>query len=128
VSGLVPGLSARTVSMVEGSDTALHVGSGDVPVLATPRLLALAEAVCLEAVRPQLGDALTSVGTKVEFVHSAASPVGMHVEIIAELREVDGRRLTFTFTATDQHGTQVAGGTLERTVVNRERFLSRLAG
>jgi predicted thioesterase len=126
VTGPVPGLHARTVVLVEPGDTAIRFGSGDVPVFATPRLLAVAEAVCVEAVAPALGPEQTSVGTRVEFVHSAASPVGMHVEIVAELREVDGRRLVFGFAATDRDGTRVANGTLERVVVNRERFLARL--
>ncbi|WP_433244741.1 thioesterase family protein [Streptosporangium sp. CA-135522] len=122
---LTPGLRARLVTMVERSDTAAKVGSGDVPVLATPRLLALAEQATLQAVAGALDPAQTSVGTKVALEHLAASPVGTHVEITAELVEVDGRRLVFAFTAHDRH-TAVATGTIERMVVDRRRFLAKL--
>ncbi|WP_229811359.1 thioesterase family protein [Streptosporangium pseudovulgare] len=124
---LAPGLRARILTMVETSDTAAKVGSGDVPVLATPRLLALAERATVQAVADALGPGQTSVGTKVALEHLAASPVGTHVEIAAELTEVDGRRLVFAFTARDRRDTVVATGTIERAVVDRERFLARAA-
>jgi fluoroacetyl-CoA thioesterase len=123
---LAPGLRAQILIMVEREDTALKVGSGDVPVLATPRLLAIAEAATVQAVRDALGPEQTSVGTRVELRHLAASPLGTLVEVTAELAEVDGRRLVFGFTARDKE--QVVGtGVIERLVVDRERFLSRLA-
>lgn len=122
---LTPGLRARLLIMVEKEDTAPEIGSGDVPVLATPRVLALAEQATVQAVAGALEPGQTSVGTKVALEHLVASPVGTHVEIAAELTEVDGRRLVFAFTAHDRH-TAVATGTVERVVVDRERFLSRL--
>ncbi|MEV8635946.1 hotdog domain-containing protein [Streptosporangium sp. NPDC051023] len=122
---LAPGMHARLLIMVEGGDTAAKVGSGDVPVLATPRVLALAERATVEAISGALEPGQTSVGTKVTLEHLAASPVGAHVEIIAELVAVEGRRLSFTFTARD-HDTVVARGTVERVVVDRERFLANL--
>jgi predicted thioesterase len=113
------------VSHVVGDeDTAAAVGSGDVPVLATPRLLALAEAATVEAVKGRLGDGRTSVGTRVELEHRAASPVGSRVTVEAELEEVDGTRLVFAVGAVDERG-PVAGGRVERVVVERERFLAR---
>ncbi|MGC5016755.1 thioesterase family protein [Streptosporangium sp. DT93] len=123
---LAPGLQARLLIMVEREDTAAKVGSGDVPVLATPRLLALAEQATVQAVAGALDAGQTSVGTRVHLEHLGASPVGTHVEITAELTGVDGRRLTFAFTA--RHRESVAAtGTIERVVVDRERFLARLA-
>ncbi|WP_207620685.1 thioesterase family protein [Streptosporangium minutum] len=122
---LTPGLRARLLIMVEKEDTATKIGSGDVPVLATPRVLALAEQATVQAVAGALDPGQTSVGTKVALEHLVASPVGTHVEIAAELTEVDGRRLVFAFTARDRN-TTVATGTVERVVVDRERFLSRL--
>ncbi|MFJ2031429.1 thioesterase family protein [Streptosporangium sp. NPDC087985] len=122
---LTPGLRAQLLIMVERGDTAAKVGSGDVPVLATPRVLALAEQATVQAVTGALEPGQTSVGTKVVLEHLAASPVGTHVEITAELTEVDGRRLVFTFTARDRH-TTVAAGTIERVVVDRGRFLAKL--
>lgn len=112
--------------MVEREDTAARIGSGDVPVLATPRLLALAEQATVRAIADDLAPGQTSVGTEVTLRHLAASPIGTHVEIDAELTEVDGRRLVFAFTARDRHAV-VATGTIERVVVDRERFLARLA-
>ncbi|WP_344980319.1 thioesterase family protein [Streptosporangium fragile] len=123
---LAPGLQARLLIMVEKEDTAAKVGSGDVPVLATPRLLALAEQATVQAVAGALDPGQTSVGTRVTLEHLAASAIGTHVEIAVELTEVDGRRLVFGVTARDRE-TLVATGTIERVVVDRERFLARLA-
>ncbi|WP_433366535.1 thioesterase family protein [Streptosporangium sp. CA-115845] len=122
---LAPGLQARLLTMVEREDTATRVGSGDVPVLATPRVLALAEQATLQAVAGALAPGQTSVGTRVSLEHLAASPVGTHIEVAVELTEVDGRRLVFGFTARDRESV-VASGTIERVVVDRERFLARL--
>lgn len=121
---LAPGLRSQLLIMVEREDTATKIGSGDVPVLATPRLLALAEMATMQAVRPHLGAGETSVGTRVQLEHLAASPVGTHVEISTELTEVDGRRLVFSFVARDR-ATLVGQGTIERVVVDRERFMER---
>ncbi|MET7463048.1 thioesterase family protein [Nonomuraea sp. NPDC005501] len=119
---LAPGLRSQLLIMVEREDTAQKVGSGDVPVLATPRLLAFAEMTTVQAVRPHLEPGQTSVGTRVELKHLAASPLGTHVQFTAELTEVDGRRLVFAFEARDR--TKVVGrGTIERVVVDRARFV-----
>ncbi|MFC4061419.1 thioesterase family protein [Planomonospora corallina] len=123
---LAPGLRARLLIMVEKEDTAIAVGSGDVPVLGTPRLLALAEQATVRAIADALEPGRTSVGTRVALDHLAASPIGAHVEIAAELTEVDGRRLVFGFTARSRE-TTVATGTIERVVVDRERFLAGTA-
>lgn len=121
---LAPGLRSQLLIMVEKEDTAAKVGSGDVPVLATPRLLALAEMATVQAVRPHLAPGETTVGTRVELQHLAASPTGAHIEITTELAEVDGRRLVFTFEARDR-GTVAGRGTIERMVVDRARFVER---
>ncbi|MET7336237.1 hotdog domain-containing protein [Nonomuraea sp. NPDC005650] len=121
---LAPGLRAQLLIMVEMEDTAKRLGSGDVPVLATPRLLALAETATVRAVEKHLAPGETSVGTRVTLEHLAASPLGTHVQIGVELTEVDGRRLVFAFEAHDKH-TVVGRGTIERVVVDRARFLAR---
>ncbi|GLW06304.1 thioesterase [Microtetraspora sp. NBRC 13810] len=123
---LVPGLTAHMSIMVEREDTALTMGSGDVPVLGTPRLLALAEAATVRAVQGHLDPGQTTVGTRVELDHLWACPVGTHVAISAELTKVDGTRLVFGFTANTKDAL-VSSGTIERAVVDRERFLNRLA-
>ncbi|MEU6730650.1 hotdog domain-containing protein [Nonomuraea wenchangensis] len=120
---LAPGLRSQLLIMVEMSDTAKRAGSGDVPVLATPRLLALAEAATVRAVEKHLAPGETSVGTRVALEHLAASPLGTHVQIGVELTEVDGRRLVFAFEAHDKRGV-VGQGTIERVVVDRHKFLA----
>ncbi|MEU5876776.1 hotdog domain-containing protein [Spirillospora sp. NPDC047279] len=123
---LQPGLRAETHVVVGPDDTAEHVGSGDVPVLGTPRLLALAEAATVEAVASRLEPGQTTVGTRVELDHRVASPVGARVTIEAELTEVDGRRLVFAVRAAGESGAPVADGRIERVVVDRQRFLARV--
>lgn len=124
---LETGLRAEIQMIVGDGDTAVHLGSGDVAVLGTPRLLALAEAATVKAVASYLGEGKTSVGTWVELEHLAAAPMGGRVTVTAELREVDGTRLAFEFEAADERGTVVGRGRIERVVVDRERFLARLA-
>jgi fluoroacetyl-CoA thioesterase len=97
--GLAAGLRATVRAVVTGADTAEAMGSGNLPVLATPRLLALAEAATVAAVAPQLADGLTTVGTAVSLEHRKASPLGAEIVVEAELTEVDGRRLVFGFIA-----------------------------
>ena len=125
---LAAGLRAEIVTVVSGADTAERMGSGDVPVLGTPRLLALAEEATVAAVAAGLPPGHTSVGTVIRLEHLAASPVGMEVAVTAELTEVDGRRLAFRVSATDARGTVIGSGLIERVVVDRETFLSRLPG
>jgi fluoroacetyl-CoA thioesterase len=96
---LAAGLRASVRVVVGESDTAAALGSGDVPVLGTPRLLALAEAATVAAVAPQLPSGETTVGTSVTMEHRRASPVGSSLVIEAELTEVDGPRLVFSFIA-----------------------------
>jgi len=134
---LAAGLRASVRIVVGDADTAIEAGSGDVPVLATPRLLALAEAACVSAVGGYLAPGTTSVGTRAAMEHRRPSPLGADVEVEAELTGVDGRRLAFSFIArhvppagadgTDEDLT-VGAGTLERIVVDRAKFLARLAG
>lgn len=124
---IAPGARADLSITVEQEDTAERVGSGEVPVLATPRVLALAEAATVRAVADLLPPGQTSVGTRVELEHRAASPVGARVEFTAELTEVDGRRLVFSFTARDGDRL-LATGTIERVVVDTERFIAKVYG
>jgi len=90
-----PGLSARVELTVTDADTATVLGSGDVPVLGTPRLVALAEAATVAALAGRLDGGQTSVGTRVELDHLAATAVGGTVVVRAELSAVDGRSLRF---------------------------------
>ena len=126
--GLSVGLRASVQATVTEADTAEAMGSGDVPVLATPRLLALAEAASSAAVAPQLADGFTTVGTSASVEHRRASPLGAEVVVEAELTEVDGRRLVFGFIARAQNTGEdvvVGAGTVERVILDRERFIAR---
>jgi len=97
--GVAAGQRASVSVVVADADTAISAGSGDVPVLATPRLLALAEAAAVAAIAPHLAPGMTSVGTSASLEHRRASPVGTEVVVEAELTEIDGRRLMFSFIA-----------------------------
>jgi fluoroacetyl-CoA thioesterase len=121
-----PGLRAEVRIVVAESDTASAIGSGDVPVLATPRLLALAEAATVAAVQEHLDPGTTSVGTRVVLEHTAASPIGAEVTAIAQLTEVDQRRLVFNVEAVEGDKT-IGAARVERFIVDREKFLGRLA-
>ncbi|SCL69228.1 thioesterase family protein [Micromonospora peucetia] len=123
-SALTPGLSARVELTVTDTDTAQAMGSGDVPVLGTPRVLALAEAATVAATAPRLPGGSTTVGTRVELDHRAATPVGRTVVAQARLTAVEGRRLHFEVSVSDGDET-VADGRVERVVVDRQRFVER---
>lgn len=126
MSELRPGLRARREYVITDADTAAALGSGDVSVLATPRMLAWIEAATVDAVAGALPAGRTSVGTRVEVDHLAATPVGATVIVRAELLAVDGRALTFDV-AVDDDGGPVGSGRVVRSVVDRERFLARAA-
>ena len=125
-----PGARVTLRITVTEADTAIAAGSGDVPVLATPRLLALAEAACVAAIAPRLAAGQTSVGTAARLEHRRASPVGAELDVEAELTEVHGSRLVFVFIARPADGADevIGAGTVERVVVDRDAFVARATG
>jgi fluoroacetyl-CoA thioesterase len=121
------GQRATLTFEVTEDDTAVVIGSGDLPVLGTPRLLAWCEAATCAAVADSLEPAQTTVGTRVALEHTGASPVGARVEVRADVSYVDGRLLRFTVAAAHVADGRVVGtGEVTRVVVDRERFLRRL--
>jgi fluoroacetyl-CoA thioesterase len=124
---LTPGLGGSVTISVEESDTALAIRSGDVPVLATPRVVALAEQAAVEAVADALPPGTTTVGYEVQLTHLAPSLVGAKVTADVVLEGVEGRRLVFRVSVTDANGL-VAVGRITRVVVQRARFLERAKG
>jgi predicted thioesterase len=122
---LQPGLSARLELTVAEADTAVSLGSGDVAVLGTPRLVALCEEACCRALDGALAEGDTTVGMRVQLDHLAPTAVGMTVAAEVTLEKVEGRRLTFTASASDSHGL-IGAGKLTRVVVERDRFLAQL--
>lgn len=117
----IKGTAALTVT---DEVTAAAVGSGMLPVFATPSMIALMEKAAAESVAPQLDAGMTTVGTKLDVAHTAATPVGMTVRAETELTEIDGRRLIFTVHAFDDAG-EIGSGTHERFIVNAEKFLAK---
>jgi len=125
-ANLKAGLRGAAAIKVDDSNTAMAYGSGSVNVFATPALIGLMEKAALSSVDPLLPEGYTTVGTKVDVEHIAATPVGGSVEARSELREIDGRRLVFTVEAFDDRE-QVGKGTHERFLVPTEKFLQRVA-
>jgi fluoroacetyl-CoA thioesterase len=113
--------SASVTFTVTEADTACALGSGDVEVLGTPRVLALAEAATVRAAAASLTPDQTTVGTHVELDHLAPSPVGSTVRAEAQLVDRTTRRLTFEVRLT-QDGRPVATGRVTRAIVDRDRF------
>jgi predicted thioesterase len=110
---------------VTDADTAAAVGSGDVPVLATPRLIAWMEAATVEAAAGFLRAGQTTVGTAIRIEHRRATPVGGTVDIlVTSPNDVGGRRLTFVVQALDDAQRVVGAGEIDRVIVDRARFLA----
>ena len=117
-----PELEATVSLIVTEADTAIPHGSGDVPVLATPRLIALCEEATVAAIAEHLEPGQTSVGTSIAFEHMAASPIGAEISAWAVLVEVDRRALTFAVTA-HQGDREIGRGRVVRVQLDRETFL-----
>lgn len=122
---LETGLTHTSRATVTDGNTAIALGSGDMPVLATPAMMALMENAAMQAVAPHLPEGSTTVGGHIESSHLQPSPLGAEVEATAVLERVDGRKLHFKVTAT-QGGTLIGEGTHLRFIVDRGRFMAKL--
>lgn len=118
-----PGRNAAVTLVVGEADTAIAHGSGDVLVLATPRILALAEQAAVAALGEDLTPEMTSVGVHAELHHVKATNVGAVVAASAEVIVVRGRKISFEFQVVED-GKVVAYGTHRRAIVRREDFQS----
>jgi len=121
---LLAGRTASVAMVVQDTDTAIALRSGDVAVLGTPRLLALVEEASVKVVEGTLPAGQTTVGMRVQLDHLQPTRVGTSVVAEATLEKSEGRRLTFTVNVTDQCGL-VAVGKLTRVVVEVEPFLEK---
>lgn len=113
---------------VAESDTAASLRSGDVPLLGTPRLIALCEEASCRALDGRLAEGCTSVASRVQFDHLVPVPVASTVRAEATLEKVEGRRLVFTISVTlaaHDRAALVAAGRLTRVVVQRTAFLAK---
>ena len=122
---LEKGLKHQSVMVVNEGNTAEFIGSGDMAVLATPAMVALMENAAMMAVALHLGEGETTVGSMISTTHLKPSKVGRSISAIAELTEVEGRKLVFKISAYDGE-TLIGEGDHVRFVVNREKFLSKL--
>ena len=118
------GLKGEARLVVGNEDTARSLRSGEVEVLGTPRLVALLEEATVDAVDGCLEAGSTTVGMRVQVDHLQPTPVGAEVFAEAYLDKIEGRRITFTVTASDSGGL-VAAGKVTRVVVDVNRFMSK---
>jgi fluoroacetyl-CoA thioesterase len=123
-AGIEAGLTATVDRTVGEEDTAAAIGSGSLPVLGTPRLLAWCEAATCAALEPVLEHGQTSVGTRIALEHTAPSALGATVQVTASVVHVDGKLVRFSVAAR-QDGKLVGSGEVTRVVVDAERFMSR---
>ena len=121
---LTVGSKGKAETVVTDQNTANAVGSGLVPVFATPYMIALMENAAVNAVQAGLEEGQGTVGTKLEVTHDAATPIGLKVWAEAELTAVEGKKLTFTVKAFDEAG-PIGGGTHERFIITVDRFLAK---
>jgi predicted thioesterase len=119
-----PGLVGVAKLEVTEEDTAIAMHSGEVAVLATPRVVALAEEAACAALVGHLAKGQTSVGMRVQLDHLSPSAVGSHVRAEATLEQVEGRRLIFKVAIEDERGL-VAAGKVTRVIVEVARFLEK---
>lgn len=118
------GLKGEARAVVTHDDTARALGSGDVEVLGTPRLVALFEAATVDALREFVEPGQSTVGMRVQIDHLQPTPVGAEIVVEAVLDKIEGRRITFTVTASDSGGL-VAAGKVTRVTVDLDRFMSK---
>ncbi len=121
---ITPGLTREALMTTEVKDTAQIIGSGTMPVLATPAMAALMERAASELAETLLPEGWTSVGTELHIHHTAATPVGLPVRAIAIVTAVEGRKITFELKAYDTIG-EIGSGTHQRAVVEADRFLGK---
>jgi fluoroacetyl-CoA thioesterase len=125
LSKLKPGLAGSADLLVGVEHTAPSIGSGLVPVLATPVMINVIEAAALDAVEHLLPAGHQSLGIRLDVRHFAATPIGMRIHATAELVAVAGRTLSFRVEARDELEL-IGDGSHERVVVNVARFDERV--
>lgn len=120
------GIKNEKSIVVTDEVTASKVGSGLLPVYATPSMIALMEGTCAESVQPYLSEGEGTVGVAVDIKHIAATPVGMTVRCESLLKEVNGKKLVFEVNVYDERGL-VGTGIHKRAIINNEAFMARLS-
>lgn len=123
-----PGAQSRAAHTVVESDTAVALGTGEVPVLATSRLVAWAEAATLETLRGHVDEGSTTVAMRVNLDHLRPVAVGAEVNVVCTLERIDGRRYIFVASMLDDCNDVVATGRIVRVLVEREPFVDAACG
>ena len=118
------GLKGRAETVVNEANTAAAMGSGLVPVFATPAMIALMEQAAASSLLPYLDDGQGSVGIHLDVSHESATPIGLKVWAESEVTAVDGKQITFTVTAYDEAGL-IGRGTHKRACITVDRFLAK---
>lgn len=103
---------------------AIHFGSGDVAVLATPAMIAMLEQTAKESIREYLPEGYTTVGSEIHIKHLKATPEGSKVTTESYLKDYYGSKLVFELHAWDQKG-MIGIGTHTRVIVNEKEFMAR---
>ena len=118
------GIKGEKTVLVTAEVTAEQIGSGLLPVYATPMMIAEMENAAQTSVQPYLKEGEGTVGTKMNVSHVSATPVGMEVRIETQLVEVDRRRLVFSVKAFDEAGL-IGEGQHERFIIQNEKFMAK---
>lgn len=118
------GLKGCVKETVSTENTAAKVGSGSLPVFATPIMVALMEKAACQALEGYLDDDVTTVGTMLSIEHVAATPIGMEVTAESTVTAIDGRKICFDVAAYDEAGL-IGKGKHERFIVNAEKFTAK---
>lgn len=122
---ITEGLTHTSTLIVTAQDTALYQGSGDMEVLATPRMMALMENAAMLAVKDELPEGSTTVGGHIESSHLRPSKIGTEITATATVTKVEGKKIYFDI-KTQMNDVIIGEGTHLRFIVDREKFLSRL--
>jgi len=125
---VVTGASFEATTIVNSTNTAIAAGSGTLPVLGTPFLVALMEKATCNAIADFLEDGETTVGTSINVAHTKASGIGSVVTANAVISACNGRKITFDVFAKDNSGDTVGSGKIERFVVLEDRFMEKVGG
>ena len=123
---LETGIKGKIETMVDEHNTAAHYGSGELPVFATPAMIAMMEAAAASSVQPMLENGYSTVGSLIKVKHTAPTPVGMPVRCESELIEIDRRRLVFRVSAYDAAGL-IGEGIHERFIIDKTQFMEKAA-
>ena len=123
---IITEVKGEALTIVNSTNTAIAAQSGSLPVFGTPFMIALMEKATCTAIADVLDDGETTVGTSVNVSHDKASGVGTVVIAYAKLIETQGRKLIFDVKACEEDGTVIGKGTIERFVVDSERFMKKV--